>query len=160
MSDDFAPGDEAGIEDFVRGLVSDLAGTSVTRLELQYRGVRVRLRRAPGLAPVARTADESLAVGAVARPATWHAIEAPLTGIFYGRPAPDKDPYVTVGSHVTPDEVVGLIETMKMFNEITAEYTGTVREVLVENGSIVEGGQVLMYIEPGDDEHTPPIGTA
>jgi acetyl-CoA carboxylase biotin carboxyl carrier protein len=79
-------------------------------------------------------------------------VEAPLTGIFYIRPAPDEEPYVQPGSHVEPDDVVGLVETMKMYNEVTADVAGTVREIVVENGSLVEAGQPLLYVEPGPAE--------
>ena len=50
---------------------------------------------------------------------------------------------------------MGLIETMKMFNEVTADVTGTVREIMVENGALVEAGQVLIYVEPGESLQAP-----
>jgi biotin carboxyl carrier protein len=59
---------------------------------------------------------------------------------------------------VEPGDVVGLVETMKMYNEVTADVTGTVREIVVENGSLVEAGQPLLYVEPGHADDAPPTG--
>ena len=146
--------DYAGL---VRGLLEDLAGTSITNLELRHGELRVALRRVPGAAGIVSTATEATVVEKD-RPLHWHVVEAPLTGIFYTRPAPDEEPYVQPGSHVEPDDVVGLVETMKMYNEITADVAGTVREIVLENGSLVEAGQPLLYVEPGADPQTPPVG--
>ena len=140
----------------VRGLLEDLSGTSITRLELRHGDLRVSLRRAPGqvvAAPIAHLP----ATSEPARPETWHAVTAPLTGIFYGRPSPDEEMYVQVDSPVEPDQIVGLIEAMKLFNEITADIAGTVREIAAENGALVEAGQVLMYVEPGHDVDGRPV---
>ena len=150
---------EADYAALVRGLLDDLSGTAITRLELRRGDLRVLLRRTPGQVALAYQPSHATAPGPVedGRPEHWHAVTAPLTGIFYTRPAPDQDPYVIVGSHVEADHVVGLIETMKMFNEVTPDVTGTVREVLLENGSLVQSGQALMYVEPGEDLQGPPV---
>ncbi|MFN5496676.1 MAG: acetyl-CoA carboxylase biotin carboxyl carrier protein, partial [bacterium] len=76
------------------------------------------------------------------------AIESPMVGTFYATPGPDKAPFVTVGSKVGPDTTVCLIEAMKIFNEIKAETSGTVEEVLVKSGQPVEFGQPLFRIRP------------
>lgn len=142
----------------VRGLLDDLAPTSITRLDLRHGDLRVALRRTPGVIAPAIVAHHAAAQAEKGGPpAHWHAVTAPLTGIFYTRPTPDDDPYVQAGSHVEPDSVVGLIETMKMFNEVTADVTGIVREVIVENGALVESGQPLLYVEPGEDLPVPPV---
>jgi acetyl-CoA carboxylase biotin carboxyl carrier protein len=75
-------------------------------------------------------------------------VKSEALGTFYSRPNPESEPYVKVGSKVTPTTVVGLIEAMKMFNEITAGLTGTVAEVLVENQQAVEYGTVLFKVDP------------
>jgi acetyl-CoA carboxylase biotin carboxyl carrier protein len=59
---------------------------------------------------------------------------------------------------VEPDDVVGLVETMKMYNEVTADVTGTVREIVVENGALVEASQPLLYVEPGQADEALPAG--
>jgi acetyl-CoA carboxylase biotin carboxyl carrier protein len=76
------------------------------------------------------------------------AIESPMVGTFYATPGPDKPPFVSVGSKIGPDTTVCLIEAMKIFNEIKAETSGTVEEVLVKSGQPVEFGQPLYRIRP------------
>ena len=154
---DEPPGDdEPDYAGLVRGLLEDLAGTSITSLELRQGELRVALRRVPGAGGVSPATEAT--VVEKSRPLHWHVVEAPLTGIFYIRPAPDEEPYVQPGSHVEPDDLVGLVETMKMYNEVTADVAGTVREVVVENGSLVEAGQPLLYVEPGQDNDALPPG--
>jgi acetyl-CoA carboxylase biotin carboxyl carrier protein len=75
-------------------------------------------------------------------------IKSPIVGTFYATPSPDSEPYVEVGSHVEPQTVVCIIEAMKVMNEIKAETSGTIAEVLVTNGQAVEYGQVLFRIRP------------
>jgi acetyl-CoA carboxylase biotin carboxyl carrier protein len=75
-------------------------------------------------------------------------IESPMVGTFYAASNPDAQPFVKVGSAVGPDTPVCIIEAMKIFNEIKAECSGTVRRVLVRNGESVEFGQPLFAIEP------------
>jgi acetyl-CoA carboxylase biotin carboxyl carrier protein len=75
-------------------------------------------------------------------------IKSEAIGTFYSRPNPESEPYVKVGARVTPTTVVGLIEAMKMFNEITAGVSGVIAEVVVENQQAVEYGTVLFRVEP------------
>ena len=75
-------------------------------------------------------------------------IKSEALGTFYSRPNPESEPYVKVGSKITPKTVVGLIEAMKMFNEITAGVTGTIAEVLIDNQQAVEYGTVLFRVDP------------
>jgi acetyl-CoA carboxylase biotin carboxyl carrier protein len=75
-------------------------------------------------------------------------IKSPLVGTFYSAPSPDSDPCVEVGSEVEPQMVICIIEAMKVMNEIKAETSGTIAEILVENGQAVEYGQVLFKVKP------------
>jgi acetyl-CoA carboxylase biotin carboxyl carrier protein len=75
-------------------------------------------------------------------------IESPMVGTFYAAPDPDSSPYVSVGSEVTPDTVVCIVEAMKVFNEIKAEISGTIEKVCVENAHPVEFGQPLFLVRP------------
>jgi acetyl-CoA carboxylase biotin carboxyl carrier protein len=75
-------------------------------------------------------------------------IKSPAVGTFYAQEKPDVPPYVTVGSRVTPTTVVCQIEAMKIFNEITADCSGVVREILVKNKEFVEYGTVLFRVDP------------
>lgn len=75
-------------------------------------------------------------------------ITSPIVGLFYSSPAPDKPPFVEVGTHIDESSVLCIIEAMKVMNEIKAETSGTVREVLVTNGQSVEYGQPLFVVDP------------
>lgn len=76
------------------------------------------------------------------------AIESPMVGTFYSAPNPDSDAYVTVGSQISDDSMVCLIEAMKVFNEIKAGVSGTIERILVKNGEAVEFGQKLFLVRP------------
>ncbi|MBC8217160.1 MAG: acetyl-CoA carboxylase biotin carboxyl carrier protein [Planctomycetes bacterium] len=75
-------------------------------------------------------------------------IKSPIVGTFYATPSPDSEDYVEVGSRIEPQTVVCIIEAMKVMNEIKAEISGTIAEVLVSNGQAVEYGQVLFRVKP------------
>lgn len=76
-----------------------------------------------------------------------HEIVSPMVGTFYSSPDPDSDPFVTVGSHVDSNSVVCIVEAMKLFNEIEAEVSGEIVEILVDNGELVEYGQPLFRVK-------------
>ena len=75
-------------------------------------------------------------------------IKSSVVGTFYSAPTPDSEPYAEVGSHIEPEAVIGIIEAMKVMNEIRAETSGTIKEVLVTNGQAVQYGQVLFRLKP------------
>ncbi len=75
-------------------------------------------------------------------------IKSPTVGTFYAAPSPDDPPFVEVGSEVQPDTIVCIVEAMKVFNQIPAEVSGTIVEVLVKNGDPVEYGQPLFKVRP------------
>ena len=75
-------------------------------------------------------------------------IKSLMVGTFYATPTPDSEPYVEVGSHVSPQTVVCIIEAMKVMNEIKAETSGIIAEVMVTNGQAVEYDQVLFKVRP------------
>jgi acetyl-CoA carboxylase biotin carboxyl carrier protein len=77
-----------------------------------------------------------------------HAILAPLTGIFYTAPAPGAQPYIRVGTEINVGQVIGLIEAMKLFNEIKSDVAGRVVRIAAENGTLVKAKQPLIEVEP------------
>ena len=77
-----------------------------------------------------------------------HFVVAPLTGVWYSAPSPGARPYLEVGSEVAAGQVIGLIEAMKLFNEIKADATGRVNRILVENGKLVKRQQPILEIDP------------
>lgn len=102
---------------------------------------------APSAAPASTEAVPS-GDGAGGVPSHWVEVKSPMVGTFYRAPSPGADPFTEVGARVTPGEALCIIEAMKLMNELEAEITGTVREILVENGEPVEYGQVLFRVEP------------
>ena len=74
-------------------------------------------------------------------------IKSPIVGTFYRKPAPDKPPFVDIGSHVNAGDVVCIVEAMKMMNEIKSEFTGQVSAINVEDGAPVEFNQSLIVID-------------
>jgi acetyl-CoA carboxylase biotin carboxyl carrier protein len=110
---------------------------------------------APGTAAVspppghhAPVASSSTAAAPAAVPSSLKDIKSPMVGTFYRSPEPGAEPYVKAGTRVTTGQTVCIIEAMKIMNEIEAEVTGVVREVLVEDMQPVEFGTVLFRVDP------------
>ena len=76
-------------------------------------------------------------------------VKSPLVGTFYRAPSPESPPFVEVGSKIKKGDVLCIVEAMKVMNEIKSEVEGTIKEILVENATPVEFGQVLFVIELG-----------
>ena len=98
---------------------------------------------APAAEPEAGTAPAT-AVATAERPS----VKAPLTGIFYTSPSPGATPYVAVGNHVSAGQIIGLIEAMKLFNEIKSDLSGRVVRVCADSGALVKAKQPLIEVEP------------
>ena len=101
---------------------------------------------APAPSAEAPAAGEVSATGADALPA-GNVVKSPLVGTFYAAPAEDAEPFVKVGDSVKEGQVLAIVEAMKLMNEIESDFTGTVAEILVENGEAVEFGQPLFVIK-------------
>jgi len=110
-------------------------------------GPVVAVAGAPPTAPAAAAAPAKAPAAAAAREG-WVAITAPSVGVFYRRPSPDQAPFVQVGSEVSANDPVCLIEVMKMFTGVVAPCKGRIADILIEDATMVEYGQPLMYIEP------------
>jgi acetyl-CoA carboxylase biotin carboxyl carrier protein len=95
-------------------------------------------------APAANVAAEHIAAGVTL---TGKIIKSPIVGTFYAAPSPEKPAFVTDGSRVSKGDTVCVVEAMKMFNEITSDYDGVVKEILVNNGDNIEYGQPLIVLE-------------
>ena len=140
--------------DRFRRLLQLMEKYGVTETQLTKNGESWKVRRGPKQVSVA---PEQIAapIPAAVTPATQapstvpagKTIDAPTVGTFYSAANPDEEPFVSVGSTVTAETVVCIIEAMKVFNQIPAETSGTVIEVLVDNGDPVEFGQPLFRIE-------------
>ncbi len=102
----------------------------------------------PAPAAAAPAAAPAAVAPAAAAGGTLKDIKSPMVGTFYKSPEPGAEPYVKVGTRVTQGQTVCIIEAMKIMNEIEAEVTGVVREVLVEDSQPVEFGTVLYRVDP------------
>jgi len=99
-------------------------------------------------APASASAPSQPPPPAPAARSDLQAITAPMVGTFYRSPSPGDPPFVEVGSRITAGQPICILEAMKLMNELEAELAGEVVEILLENGTPVEFGQVLMRIKP------------
>jgi len=99
---------------------------------------------APAAAPPASSGGEAAPAEEAPKGET---IDSPMVGTYYAAPSPDADDFVKAGDSVSADTVVCIVEAMKVFNEIKAEKSGTIAEVLIENGQAVEYGQPLFRLK-------------
>ncbi|SOC38724.1 acetyl-CoA carboxylase biotin carboxyl carrier protein [Salinicoccus kekensis] len=108
--------------------------------EMQKEVVETPAQPVPAAQPTAKAAE--------AAPAEKDGVlvKAPMVGTFYKAPSPESDPFVSVGDKVTNESVVCILEAMKLFNEIQAETSGEIAEILVEDGEMVEYDQPLFRI--------------
>ena len=138
--------------DEVRRVLERVIASDATEVELERRGLRIRIKRRPDLS----APDTSPGTDAGPSSDSGDAILAPLTGVFFRASSPGAGPYVKEGDTVQPDTVVGLIETMKVFNEVVAERHGRVRKFLVSSGQLVQAGDRLLIVDPTDAQSGAP----
>ena len=134
------------------------AEAGLDELEVEVGDLRVRLARPaaavaePPPAPavtVAAAAPGNDGLTPFGEPAPgMRFVSAPLTGVWYAAPSPGARPYVSEGDEINSGQVVGLIEAMKLFNEIKSDAAGTVTRMLVEGGTLVKRRQPLLEIDP------------
>ncbi len=136
--------------DELRQLMELLDGTSIAELELQDGDLHVAIKRGAVATPAsqATTSPEPADAGLAY-------VCAPLLGTFYRSPSPGAEPFVNEGDQVEKGQVIGLIEAMKIFNEIQAEVSGRVHAILAEDGAFVEADQRLIAIDSHDGEDEP-----
>ena len=149
----------------IETLIKLVSGSELTEFELEEGNMKVTLKKekeamvvsgaSAGAAPAAIPAPAaavpvSKVSGETADPSLFgepdEVVTAPLVGTFYSAPSEDAEPFVKVGDPVKKGQVVGIVEAMKLMNEIECEYDGVVAAVLVENKQVVEYGQPLFRI--------------
>ena len=134
----------------VAELLERLGGEGVQELEVRRGPLRVRVSKNGALAGTRslETASAAVAVSGPEAPARdYPTVNAPLTGIFYRSPSPQAPAFIQVGSQVAQGDVIGLIEAMKLFNEIRSTAGGKVRRIIVENGQLVRAHQPIIELE-------------
>ncbi|WP_182865900.1 acetyl-CoA carboxylase biotin carboxyl carrier protein [Stieleria mannarensis] len=140
----------------IRDIVKLMEEHELTEVDLQQGDDRIKLGRggtalvapaaaapqpAPAAAPPAATASSAVDDGTIT-------INAPMVGTFYSKANPESEPFVQVGQMVSPDTIVCIVEAMKVFNEIPAECSGKVVEVLVADQQAVDFGKPMFRIQP------------
>jgi len=148
--------------DEIRDLIQLATETGIAELEVQRGQDRVRIRRAAFTNQEITVAPQPIATNNAAAPAAAfegtreHAeppadpnltlVKSPIVGTFYEAPSPDAAPFVRAGQHIQPGQVLCIIESMKLMNEIESEVAGVVESQLVRNGQPVEYGEALFGI--------------
>ena len=140
----------------LKTLIDLVQASGIAEIEINEEGDHVRIVNRPAQAAQAAPAPAAPAPSAApAAPSAAPAsnspsgtqVTSPMVGTFYRAPSPGADPFVEVGTQVKKGDTLCIIEAMKLLNEIEAEVSGTVKEILVDNGSPVEFGQPLFVIE-------------
>ena len=143
-------------------LTALLERSDLDELEVEAGQTGIVLRKPSALLQVATAVGPATPAGAeatggsdsptkpaeVAPASTTRSVRAPLTGIFYGASSPGAPAYVTVGQEIAVGHVIGLIEAMKLFNEIKSDTAGRVVRVVAETGKLVKAKQPLIEVEP------------
>ena len=139
-----------GLRERVRIVLELMRRFDLTELDVTAHGDRVSLRRADpeGRRAAPPPSGEPGPATAGAEPQlVGHALRSPIAGTFFATPRPDADPFVREGVFVSVGDVIGVVEAMKVFNEITADQAGTITRVLVRSGDVVTVDQPLMLLD-------------
>lgn len=156
----------------IKELIRAVDESSLTKLTFEHEGTKIKLKKSSGGVVVSEPTAQPIQV-AVPQPVApaveqtpvvaeektvapneeeQHVgcveIVSPMVGTFYQSPSPEAAPFVKVGDVVSADQVVCIVEAMKLFNEIEAECVGTIEKVLVKDGQLVEFGQPLFIVRP------------
>lgn len=154
----------------LRELLGLLTHTDITEFTLERDGTKLHIKRSSGtfatsehippvlsashLAPLGSThtphppIDPHAITHTPDIPEDWSVVTAPMVGTFYAAPSPRDEPFVQENDEIHAGDTVGIIEAMKIMNEVESEVTGRVARILVQNAQSVEYGQPLMVIEP------------
>ena len=147
MADD--GGLPSGLTADVKALIEMMARGGIADLSLETESVKLRLRSGQPAGVVARAPVEvAEAIAPPAEESDAIVIPAPMIGTFYRAPKPGEPSFVEIGDAVEVGQTIGIIEAMKIMNEIAAEVAGVVVEILAGNGQAVEFGQPLLRLEP------------
>ena len=145
----------------VEYLISLMAQHELSEISLGEGDQRIRLRKggtaptvaympapAPMAAPVPATSSAAVPATPAAPAKNYLEIKSPMVGTYYAKASPDKPDYVSVGSKVSANTVVCKLEAMKIFNDLTADVSGTIVEVCIKNAQPVDFGTVLFRVDP------------
>lgn len=139
----------------VRELIAMMSKGGISELDLTTGDVSIRLRGQSATVAAPAASHHSAPVGHAAAAGQdepeGNVITSPMIGTFYSAPSPGEAPFVKIGDEVEMGQVIGIIEAMKIMNEITADHAGVIVEALVQNAQPVEYGSPLFRVVPADD---------
>jgi acetyl-CoA carboxylase biotin carboxyl carrier protein len=131
----------------IKDIIKLICDNDIAEIDIERSGERLRIRRNGGGDIRTKTAPAQ-SQDAVPEDRELLAVTSPLVGTFYRSPSLDSPPFIEVGSEVRKGDILCIVESMKLMNEIEAEFDGVVVSILVENGQSVEYGQTLFLVEP------------
>jgi len=135
--------------DAVRKLAEVMQDHGLAKIEISQGGIHIRLSAGkPAAIIAAPTVAAPIAAPAKSPESEGHIVTAPMIGTYYGSPSPGEPSFVEVGDEVEVGQTIGIIEAMKIMNEIAADRNGVVAEVFVLNAQAVEYGSPLIRIIP------------
>lgn len=143
----------------IKEIIDLMNENQITEMEIEQEGMRVRISKKSGGSVeqvIAAPAPQAAPVKEVSTPAArpeensrkYLESKAPMVGTFYRCPSPEAPPYVQIGDVIHKNDVLCIIEAMKLMNEVKSEFDGKVVNILVENAEAVEFGQTMFLIEP------------
>ncbi len=133
----------------VRELISLMGRGGISELDLSTTDMTIRLRSSNGIAaatPMSSFLESGLRIGQIEVEPVGHLVTAPMIGTFYSCPSPGEAPFVQIGDEVEVGQVIGIIEAMKIMNEIISDRTGVVAEIMIDNAQPVEYGSPLLRL--------------
>lgn len=132
-------------------LIHAVSDSNLTQFNLQDGNLNISMSAEKTIVqqPAAQSAVQNQITGQATGTETFtgNVVKSPLVGTYYAASSPDSAPFVKVGDKVSKGQVLGIVEAMKLMNEIESEFDGTVKEILVENEQMVEFGQPMFVIE-------------
>ena len=148
-------------QDKLKEIIYILENSDVNEIDVSFWGRRFRVVKSAGVNVVekpgvdtlspdlveAESSDESSLSQEVVTKANNHEVVSPMPGTFYSAPSPEADPFVKVGDNVKKGDTLCIVEAMKIMNEIESENSGTISEILINNGDPVEYNQPLFKIK-------------
>lgn len=142
--------------EYLRGLAQIVADEGLSEIEIKSEGLKLTLKSANLVVAAPQTlslAPSSIGAPPVSTPPkakneeSLTPVVSPMVGVFYRAPSPSDPNFVEIGDRVERGQTIGLVEAMKVFNEVTAESGGVVAQIPVETGQLVETGQPLLLLK-------------
>lgn len=133
----------------IKFLAEMMKENDITKLDYESGDIKLKLEKSEEISHSnAQICEkEAISIAKKAEIKNYIEVKAPMIGVFYSSKAPGEPPYVDIGTNISKGDTLCLIEAMKIMNEILSEVNGTIVEVCVKNGQIVEYGQVLFKIK-------------